>query len=66
MLHSKVCGNWSTGSRKEDFVRFLHSKSLKKCHTNFEKLLTNNYVTPKNDLDHAFCMCKECKFKVFQ
>ena len=51
---------------KCDLVILLHSKSLKKCHKNFEHWLTNKKCTPKNDLDTAFCMYKGGNTKTFK
>ena len=40
------------------FSPFLHSKSRKKCHKNFENRFINKNLTPKNDFDQVFYMCK--------
>ena len=43
---------------KYDLAIILHSKSLKKCHKNFENWLNNRNLKSKDDLDQVFCMCK--------
>ena len=43
---------------KYDIVILLHSKSRKKCHKNFENRFINKNLSPKNDLDRVFYMCK--------
>ena len=39
-------------------VMLLHSKSHKKCHKNFENWFIIENLTPKNDFDLVFYMCK--------
>ena len=51
---------------KCDLITLLHSKSLKKCHKNFENRLTNKDCMPQNDLDHVFCMYKGGNPKEFK
>ena len=41
-----------------DHVSILHSKSLKKCHNNFENPLTNEKLSQKIILNRAFSIGK--------
>ena len=47
-----------TPTYKYDIVIILHSVSRKKCHKNFENRFINKNLTPKNDLNLEFNMCK--------
>ena len=51
---------------KCDHTILLHSKSLKKCHKNFEHRSTNKNLTPKNDHDQVFYMYKGGNPNVFK
>ena len=43
---------------KYDIVILLHFKNRKNCHKNFENRFINKKITPQNDLDLIFYMCK--------